>query len=344
MWPTLYEIQTAAQPIGVHTYGLMILAAFCGAFILVHLRAQRIGLHPDRVIPLYVAAAVGGLLGGRILYALAVGSAEASARAGSTLELLWILISDPSWLFSSGGFAVYGGIIGGTLAVGATSHFLGILPWKLADIAAPAVLLGMGIGRFGCFFAGCCHGAEVPHFEPTMGLLPESFRGGQIWLSDEFPYMATEFASGNGGVSRLTDVPLYPTQLWAAFVLLALAAYLSWVWERRRFDGQIAALALILEPFYRITVEAFRADHRGYAFSWPVSEGLASWLPSGMTQAGASLGDGHMMGITTSQAIGIGSLLFGVAIFVLRRNAGVAEETPVSSGEEDFDDVPDAIL
>ncbi len=324
MWPTLFEIQTQSQPIGIHTYGLMILAAFCAAFLLVHVRAQRIGLHPDRLLPIYVAAAVGGLLGGRLLYAVAV-----SGIAG--------LLADPASLFAAGGFAVYGGILGGGIAVGAAARAMGIHPWKLADIAAPAVLLGMGIGRFGCFFAGCCHGAVVEGFEPSAGLLPERFTGGQIWVADRFPFVATEFASGNGGVSRLTDVPLYPTQLWAAFALLALAGLLAWVWERRRFDGQIAALALMLEPLYRITVEAFRADHRGYVFSWPVSEELASWLPRGMTQAGAELGDGLVMGLTTSQAIGLASMALGVAIWFSRRNAGVAEERPVLEDDEDFD-------
>ena len=343
MWPTLFEVQTAGQAIGVHTYGLMILAAFCGAFLLVHLRAQRIGLHPDRLLPVYVAAAVGGLLGGRILYSLAVGGAAVVERTDGFFAALLALATDPSWLISSGGFAVYGGVIGGALAVAAVARFLGILPWKLADIAAPAVLLGMGIGRFGCLFAGCCHGAEVEHFERTFGLLPEGFAGGQVWLSGQFPFVALEFASGNGGVSRLTDIPLYPTQLWAALILLVLAGLLSWVWENRRFDGQVAALAMMLEPLYRITVEAFRADHRGYALSWPVSPEVAAWFPSGMTQAGVQLGDGMTMGITTSQAIGLASLLGGIGIYVLRRKVGVAEEIPVEA-EESLDDLSDAIL
>lgn len=329
MWPTITEIQTGSQAIGLHTYGLMILLAFCCAFLLVYVRSLRVGLQPDRLPPVFVAAAVGGLAGGRLLYAFAVDWDRT--------------IANPASLFQPAGFAVYGGVIGGAIAVALTAVFMGIRPWKLADIAAPAVLLGMGIGRLGCLFAGCCHGAEIDHFHPTTGLLPESFSGGQIWLSNDFPFLATEFASNNGGVSRLTDVPLYPTQIWAVVLLVGLAGLLTWMSERRRFDGQIAAMALMLEPLYRITVEAFRADHRGYAFSWPVTESIANMLPAGMTQAGAELGDGLMMGVTTSQAIGLGSLLFGLAIFALRFNAGVAEETPLDE-EADFGDVPDALL
>lgn len=329
MWPTLFEVQTATGPIGAHTYGLMILAAFCGAFLLVHWRAQRIGLHPDRLLPLYIAAAVGGLAGGRLLFAFAVDWERT--------------ISDPLSLLQPAGFAVYGGIIGGALSVAAAAKVMGIRPWKLADIAGPAVLLGMGIGRLGCLSAGCCHGAEIDGFHATGGLFPDSFTGGQVWFSNSFPFVATEFASGNGGVSRLTDVPLYPTQLWAVVMLIGLSAALSWAWERKRFDGQIAALALMLEPLYRISVEAFRADHRGYFASFPVPESFGAWLPAGMTQAGERLGDGLMMGITTSQAIGLGSMAFGIAIYLVRRNAGVDTEIPVSVDDDDLPDLSDAL-
>ncbi|MEZ4320961.1 MAG: prolipoprotein diacylglyceryl transferase [Myxococcota bacterium] len=324
MFPTLVEFQTATGPIGMHTYGLFILLAFCSAFVLTHVRAQQIGVHPDRLIPLYIAAAVGGLAGGRLLYAIAVDWEQ--------------LIANPLSLFQPAGFAVYGGVLGGTIAVAAVSFAQGIKPWKLADIAGPAVLVGMGVGRLGCFFAGCCHGAIAPPVGHAVGLLPESFHGGQIWVSSAFPFMTTEFASGNGGVSRITDVPLYPTQLWAAGALLFLAAALSWLWDRKRFDGQIAALSLMLEPFYRIFVESFRADERGYAFAIEVSDATAAMFPAGMTQAGEALGS-HMLGLTTSQAIGFASMGLGIAIYLLRRNSGVEPEVPVSTeGAEDFDE------
>lgn len=326
MWPTLAEVHTSTGPMGLHTYGLFILAAFCSAFVLTHMRALRIGLHPDRVIPLYVAAAVGGLAGGRLLYAFAVDWERT--------------IANPLSLFQPAGFAVYGGVLGGAIAVGIAAVVQRIRLWKLADIAGPAVLLGMGVGRMGCFFAGCCHGTDVHGFEEATALLPEAFRGGQIWLSGQFPFVALEFASGNGNVTRaeLQDLPLYPTQLWAAVSLTGLAALLSWKWDRKAFDGQIAALSLIIEPFFRIFIESFRADHRGYALSWEVSAETAAAWP-GLTQAGAQMGQ-HVMGVTTSQAIGAVTVIAGIAIYVLRRNAGVGEEIPVRTDDEDWEDAP----
>ncbi len=323
MWPTLIEVQTWAGPIAVRTYGLFIALAFSAAFLYVHFRAMRIGVNPDRLLPGYVSAAIGGLLGGRILYAVAVDWENT--------------LSNPISLVTNvGGFAVYGGIIGGIIGVGLFVRHAGLDIWKIADIAAPSVVLGEGVGRFGCFFAGCCHGAHAPIGDHPVGLLPEAFRGGQIWLSDTFPFVTTEFASTAGGVTRseLLDLPLYPTQLWSIVGFLSLAAVLAALWRKRRFYGQIAALTLMAEPLARIFIESFRADHRGYVVQWPVSETVARWLP-GLTRAGAEL-EGPMMGLTTSQFIGVVAILAGVGIYLVRRGAGVAEERPLETLADDM--------
>jgi phosphatidylglycerol---prolipoprotein diacylglyceryl transferase len=321
MLPTLYEVDINGQPIGLHPYGMFILLAFCSAFILAHLRAMRVGIHPDRLLPVYVSAAVGGMIGGKILYAFAVQPAET--------------LADPMSLLSFSGFAVYGGVIGGALTVAATAVFLGIPPLKLADIAAPSVVVGMGVGRIGCFFAGCCHGAVANIGETPRGLIPEGTLHGQLWLSNVFPFLTQEF---NDGVGRLHDLPLYPTQIWDATLLLGLTALLLALYPYRKFDGQIAATALILQPPIRILVETFRADERGYVMQWEVSESMARRFP-GMVQAGADL-SGGTMGITTSQTLGLVAMGLGVVLFVVlaRFFPGVAPEIPIVQREmEDLD-------
>ncbi len=320
MWPTLMEVQTASGPVGMHTYGLFIVLAFSAAFVLVNALAPRIGLHPDRLIAVYISAAIGGLLGGRILYALAVD--------------LDRTIANPLSLFSCAGFAFYGGVLGGALGVALLARYRGIDLWRLGDLAGPAVVLGLGVGRMGCFFAGCCHGAAAPVADNPIGLLPEAFTGGQIWLSGQFPFLTTEVY---GGVTRaeLLHTPLYPTQMWSAVVGISLAALLTWLWRRRTFDGQIAALALIIEPPFRILIESMRADHRGYVLTMPVSDTVAAWFP-GMTGAGSEL-DGAVMGLTTSQAIGMAMIATGIGIYVLRRSAGREPDIVVDPEDADLD-------
>jgi len=274
-----------------------------------------------KLLPVMGAAAVGGLAGGRILYSAAV-------EPGLTA-----LLTNPVSLLSGSGFAVYGGLIGGTLAVAAVAIPRGIPPWKLADIAAPSVLMGMGVGRLACFFAGCCHGAILDPFTSTGQLMGAPLQG-RILTTAGYPWIALEF---HAGVGSLHDEPLYPTQLFDFIALVTLSGILLALWNHRRFDGQLAAMTLLLQPPIRIFVEGFRADTRGIAFELPMGEQIAAILP-GMAQAAA---DGSAtVGLTTSQTIGLGMMLGGVAIWVLRRNAGVAPEVALDF-EDELDDGAD---
>ncbi len=203
--------------------------------------------------------------------------------------------------------------------------------WKIADLALPAVLIGHAVGRIGCFFAGCCHGGIAPIGEHPTGLLPGAFSGGQIWLSGVFPFLTNEV---HGGVGRLQDVPIYPTQLWEAVSYGTLAAFILWHWPRRKFDGQTAALTLILEAPFRIVIEGFRADHRGYLVSWETTEEIARLLP-GMAQAGDELGTA-ILGVTTSQSIGFALMALGFVLYAVRRRAGRDQVTAPPALESDL--------
>ena len=314
MYPTLIE---GPNGLNFNTYGMFIMLAFVAAFLVTHNKSQRAGIHPMALLPCYAAAGIGGLAGGRILYSVAV-------EPG-----LMGLLSNPISLISGSGFAMYGGLIGGALAVGIVAIPQGIPPWKLADIAAPSVLIGMGVGRLGCFFAGCCHGGIAPVM-PEQSVLVGPPLQGMLWSSGSFPFITAEFHTG---VGRILNTPLYPTQLWAVVSLISLSALLLVLWDFRRFDGQLAAIALMVEPLFRGTIEAFRADHRGTVFQWEVSEAMAARFP-GMTQAGGDLSSATM-GLTTSQTIGLGMVVLGAMIYASRRNAGVAEEIPFDPDDDD---------
>jgi phosphatidylglycerol:prolipoprotein diacylglycerol transferase len=306
MLPYLFEVGTPTGPFRVPAYGSLLVLAFTLAFLWVHARAPKIGLHPDRLMGVYLAAAGGGILGSRLLYMIAVDPAS--------------LLKPSEWL-SSGGFAFYGGLLGGAAGVFALAAVQGLQGWKLADLLAPGLVLGLGIGRLACFFAGCCHGAEAPIGADPVGLLPEGLLHGQIFWSDRFPFLTTQF---DDGVGRLLHVPLYPTQAWSVVAGLSIWALLAWRHHHRRFDGQVVGTMLIVEPIARFLIESFRADHRGYAFTFPLSPELAARFP-GLAQAGTTLGE-PMMGVTTSQALGLGMIVVGGLILGLRRRAGVAPE------------------
>jgi len=321
MFPTLTVIDTPRGPVPLHTYGAMMLVAFSVAFLLVHHRSRRVGIHPDRLLPLYLAAFAGGLVGARLLYAVAV-----------DWEQTW---ADPASLLAFSGFAYYGGVMGGALGVFVVARIQHIPFWKFADIASPALVLGLALGRIGCLCAGCCHGARAPTPAHPIALLPDGPLSGQLWLDRRLPWITAEFYEGGVTRAELLHTPLYPTQLWAVVGGLALAGLLVWMWRHRRFDGQITALMLVFQPIYRIVVESFRADHRGYAVSWEASPRLVELLP-GLSRAGESLpitSAAVRVGLTTSQTIGLAMIALGLVLLVVRHRAGIAPEEELVADE-----------
>ena len=117
----------------------------------------------------------------------------------------------------------------------------------------------------------------------------------------------------------------------------SLAAALSAFWRFRKFDGQLAGLMMLIEPALRIFMESYRADERGYVVSWPV-ESVPAWLPPGFSSAGQGLPTGDplhpsaiLVGLTTSQFLGLGFMAIGATILIYRRVTGatVAPEIPL---------------
>jgi len=62
------------------------------------------------------------------------------------------------WIFGSeGGKTILGGIAGGYLTVLVYKRYLGIQR-STGDLFAVAICAGEAVGRWGCFFGGCCYG------------------------------------------------------------------------------------------------------------------------------------------------------------------------------------------
>ncbi|HIH24991.1 TPA: prolipoprotein diacylglyceryl transferase [Candidatus Woesearchaeota archaeon] len=93
-----------------------------------------------------VAAIIGGAFGAKLLE-LIINPAYVIAH-----------FTDPEALLS--GRTIIGGLLGGWLAVRAAKHWLGI-EGRRGNLFAPAVALGVTVGRIGCFFRGCCYGTPT---------------------------------------------------------------------------------------------------------------------------------------------------------------------------------------
>jgi phosphatidylglycerol:prolipoprotein diacylglycerol transferase len=131
--------------IPIYGYGLMLTVAFLVCPWLAARRAARAGIRKELIYDLSIWLFLGGIVGARLTYLLTEG--EPLTR----FFRIW-----------DGGLVFYGSVIGGLLAY-ILAYFLVlrkyvISTWKLADIVAPALVIGVMLGRIGCFLNGCCYG------------------------------------------------------------------------------------------------------------------------------------------------------------------------------------------
>jgi len=132
----------------------------------------------------------------------------------------------------NGGMAILGGVIGGTLAIVLYSiiHKKNFL--ALADIAAPSLIIGLAIGRIGCYFAGCCYGIET--VDPALQLFPISEQINGVW------HLSTMF--------------------YESFWCFLCFPFLLWIFNKSKSVGIATFSYMIMYGFGRFFIEIFRGE------------------------------------------------------------------------------------
>jgi phosphatidylglycerol:prolipoprotein diacylglycerol transferase len=240
MYPRLFEL----GPLTLYTYGVLLAAAYLVGLKLAMVRAKTQGLDANRVLDLGIYIIISALVGAKLLLLIT----DFRTFRADPRELLT--------LARSGG-VFYGGLI---LAVGVALWYIrrvGLPLWTTCDVFAPGIALGHVVGRFGCFFAGCCYGK------------PTSLPWG-ITFTD--PFAQTNVGTPLG-------VPLHPTQLYEAGAeLLILGVLLVTERKGRPFPGRTFWLYMLLYAISRFVIEFFRGDERGTVFMFSTSQFISLLL------------------------------------------------------------------
>jgi phosphatidylglycerol---prolipoprotein diacylglyceryl transferase len=243
MFPRLFTIppfELFGRSVGsvtLHTYGVLLAIAFLVALWVAGRQARKEGLDSTRVADMAVYVLIAGLVGAKLLLLIV----EWPYYAANPRELLSLV--------QSGG-VFYGGLLLALPVAWWCTRRYGLDGWRTADALAPAVAVGQGIGRLGCFAAGCCYGrpASVPW---------------AVTFRNEYSARA---------VGTPLDVPLHPTQIYESIACLALFAFLLWLGPRKRFHGQVLIAYAALYATIRFTIEFFRGDSaRGAVFGGVLS-------------------------------------------------------------------------
>jgi phosphatidylglycerol:prolipoprotein diacylglycerol transferase len=232
MYPRLFELPWSIPrfgPITVYTYGVLLAAAYLLGLQLAMVRARKRNLDATRVMDLGIYIIISALVGAKLLLLVT----DFQTFRSNPAELLS--------LARSGG-VFYGGLILAVVVALIYIRRIGLPLWTTCDVFAPGIALGHVIGRFGCFFAGCCWG------KPTT--LPWG-----ITFTDPF-------AAANVGTPL--NQSLHPTQLYEAGAeFLILALLLGTENKGKPFAGRTFWLYMLLYAVSRFIIEFFRDDPRG---------------------------------------------------------------------------------
>ena len=136
--------------IAIRGYGVMMGLAIVASVALCIHRAQRRDVPVDRIMSLATWLVIAGILGGRLFYVVQYWS---SYQGTDIAEVAWHAVN-----LTQGGLVVYGSFIGGFVAFVAYARRHRLAFFKLADLIVPSLMLGLAIGRIGCFLNGCCYG------------------------------------------------------------------------------------------------------------------------------------------------------------------------------------------
>jgi phosphatidylglycerol---prolipoprotein diacylglyceryl transferase len=232
MFPRLFQIGSYSQA----TYGVLVALAFLAALSVISRLARRAGLNSDVVVNLGIVCGLSAIAGAKIF-------SLSSLQAGGVF---------------------YGGLIAALIAamVYMRRHKLPALP--TADVFAPGIALGHGIGRLGCFAAGCCWG------RPTK--LP--------WGVTFTNPLAQQL------VGVPLDVKMHPTQLYESAAEFLIFGVLYWRIRRQHAPGAIISLYLILYSTVRFLVEFVRYHEQPNPFGGPLN--TSQWISLALAALGAA--------------------------------------------------------
>ncbi len=271
----MHPILLASPRVGA--YGVLLLVGMGVGWWVARLRSPAAGIprvHVDVLVPLTVGAGLAG-----------------SVVAG------WV-----DGVAATHGRVLYGALLAGVAAAIGYAAWMRLPLGRLGDAVAPSLAIGVGIGRVGCFLAGCCWGDVCVAGDRLRSLAAATREQVHTvaWLSPPGWPLAVRFPAESfaqrqhlslGLVPpRAPSLAVHPVQLYEATLLAAVFLLLCWHFRRPRVWGETFLLLAMGYAAIRLLLEPLRADNAAVVGPF-----------------------------TFSQLVAIGSLVLCVSLWLVRR-------------------------
>ena len=230
------KINRVAFKIGsltVYWYGIIITLGIVAAVSYAWFMFKKRGLKTDDLLDMTIWGVVSGVVGARLYYVL--------MKLDSYTDF-WSIFK--IW---EGGLAIYGGIIGGGIAVFIVCKKKKVSFFKVADCVMPGIMLAQALGRWGNFTNGEAYGYEVAEGSPLyflrMGI---------------YPHTNAAITAGANHIAYVHPTFLYES-LWniTGFIIINIIFCFM---KRKRFDGQTFFACVAWYGFGRTFIELLRTD------------------------------------------------------------------------------------
>lgn len=229
-----FTLNFGDKSFSIYWYGIIIVCGMLFAFIYANYRAKNEKITTDDVLDVGIWTIVIGVVGARLYYVLT--SLDSFVPEPFNF---WGFIKNVVNL-RSGGLAIYGGIIGGILAICLVTRIKKINTLKMTDMIAPGVMVAQALGRWGNFFNAEAHGGIVSEGSPLYFL--------RMGLRDP---------------NSLTAAPAsyyHPTFLYESVWNLVGFFIINAFYKKKKFNGQISCMYLAWYGFGRMFIEGLRTD------------------------------------------------------------------------------------
>ena len=212
----------------VYWYGIIICMGIILGFLTAYMRMKKIGITSDDMADIALVCVPSAIVGARIYYVLA----ELESY-DSFYEMIAI------W---NGGIAIYGAVIAGVIAFTLVCRYKKKPLFKMYDCAAPGLILGQIIGRWGNFFNAEAYG------------IAESYD----FLGAKFDIQS--FSESNPLRMTIDGAVVHPTFLYESIWNSVGFILMNVLFKKRAFDGEVLLWYLTWYGLGRCLIEGLRGD------------------------------------------------------------------------------------